>query len=374
MKSRFFALCCVFAASITTGCGESAPPTEAERRMQRMDRTSVHVHVTLRDQLDSDGATAVAGRLARAGSNRTVADQLGQSLFEERETGANRLRARNAGFAPVARLRVPSSTVSGASDTAGYFLALVEAGAEDERRIPKQVLVYEAQHLELDAVSDAGLRSMARAAAALVFSRAGYCERVDALSTQSNEGAGRAGLAAAVIMGGAVACCTMRRHRLEDAADVIDGWLDEAEELGLHAASLELLRVWTELARNDAAQARTHLEAAREAGVQAPDRGHYEMLRDAVARTDREGSFEPSEGTLDRRWLSALVLAFAHRALGEDGWMGEEMGGRPEARALRELAEGEAAVIAAARARYPMFDLAQEADRSTSQRLADLFR
>lgn len=374
MEFRFLALSCALVSSLALGCGESAPPTEAERQMRRMDRTSVHVHVTLRDQLDSDGASRVATRLARAGSDRGAADQLGQSLFDARESGATRLRSRDAGFAPLARLRVSDSDISEASDSAAYFLALVEASAEDERRIPKQVLVYEAQHLRLGDVSDDGLRTMARAASALVFSRAGYCERVDELNAQAEHGAGRAGLAADVIMGGAVACCTMRRHRLEDAADVMDGWLDEAEELGLHEASLELLRVWMGLARNDAAQAREHLEAARAAGVQPPDRGHYEMLRDAVARTDREGQFEPSEGTLDRRWLSALVLAFAHRALGEEGWMGVEMGGRPEGAALRELAEGEAAVIAAARSRYPMFDLAQEADRSTQQRIADLFR
>ena len=96
------------------------------------------------------------------------------------------------------------------------------------------------------------------------------------------------------------------------------------------------------------------------AGMLRADQGVVSFMGDA------------NERLVDRRWISGLVMTGAFAALEADGTVAA-IRAHPEADALRRVAAGEAAVIGAARARYPLFDQAHGESKGTWDRIAELF-
>ncbi|HJL14114.1 MAG TPA: hypothetical protein RMH99_00590 [Sandaracinaceae bacterium LLY-WYZ-13_1] len=383
---------------LAAGCA-SDTPSEAERLESRLDRTTaVHVHVALRAHLDGPQGAETARALAAAADERGRAAQLAETFFAERDTGRSRLQDDQRADRALSSRLAEDGSLSPETDRAAFFLALLAESVEDDHRIPKQILVYEASRIDPDEVSDPVLRRVARAASALVMARAGYCERVDeevraVRATETTETQVRHGVdrympeaaldparlhvdlrrAVTVLVGGAEACCAMRRDRNARAAASVEAWSDEAEQLGVPGARVAILRAWAALARSDRDAARRQLERIREGEIPSEDLPRYAMIRDAFAADEPGAMRDATERLVDRRWISALVLSGAHQAFREDGLL-EALAQQPEARALQRLAAGEAAMIAAARARYPMFDQTHAADRGPLDRLADLFR
>jgi hypothetical protein len=381
------------------GCGSKEEPSEADRLATRLDRAAVHFHVALRERLDGPNGAAFARELAAAGTSAERARALAQQIFERREEGAERLREGWEARRPLAPLLVESSDLDVHTDRAAFLLALLAETVDDDRRIPKYVLVYEASRLDPAQVSDPTLRRLARAASALVYSRAGYCEHMErevrALGADELTEAEVLTMVdrwlpnadalerdrlhrdvtrvVSVLAGGARACCGIRRGNKPEAARSIDRWVDDAEALGVSESRVAILRAFAALAQGDEATAREQLERVRDVELSAADTPRYAMVRDALASSETAALRDATERMVDRRWVSALVLSGAHQVFREDGLL-DALGQQPEARALRQLARGEAAVVEEARSHHPMFDQAHAGDQGTLDRLADLFR
>ncbi len=389
----------VFASALVTlllaGCGPRRAESESERLEARLDRTAVHFHLTLRARLESEGGAAYASRLASAPDSPATAAELAEELFGARQRGAARLRDGRRSDRPFAPLLVEGSTLGPELDAVAFFLSLLDAVASDSGRIPKQILVYEAAHLDIERVSDRTMSRFARAARALVFARAGYCERATeeasaasrAELTQSDVDATIAQLwpsggldrvrvhsdvarAISVLSGGARTCCALRRSEGRRGAV---RWLDDAEALGVAPSRIAILRAWVAISEGDRAAARSHLDRLGGEPLSPADAARARIVREAIASTSAEALRDAQERVVDRRWLSALVLEGVHQAFVEDGLL-SAIDAHPEAGALRRLAAGEAVVIAAARDRFPMFDQAHQGDRSFVSQFAELFR
>lgn len=164
----------------------------------------------------------------------------------------------------------------------------------------------------------------------------------------------------------------MREGRNEEAARRIEEWLGDAEALEVSEIELSSLRGWIALLRGNEDAARQELERIRAAGLEELHAPRYAMLRDALASREPDRLERATMRLVDRAWLSALALRATHRTFERDGVF-EAVAASPEARALRRMAKGEAAVLDAARTRHPMFDHAHRADRGPLDRLADLF-
>ena len=382
---------------LALGCGETEP-TESERIEQRLDRTSVHFHLTLRDRLEGASAAQTAAQLAASSRSPERARRLAERLFADRSRGAQWLRDGRRPATALTHLVVDGSEADPAADQAAFFLALLLEDAVDDTRIPKQILVFEASRLDLERVRDPTLRALTRASRALVLARAGYCEmsevdtravlRASPTRAEVEASTGRwlatAGLDAAslhedltralsVLAGAARACCGIRNGREEAAARSIRDWIDDAEDLGVSPDRIAILRGWAALAVGDEDGARAQLSVLRAGTVDPQEAPHQAMLRDALAAGSAEALSEATERLVDRRWLSGLALRGVRQAFVEDGLL-DALDEQPEARTLRHFAAGHVEVIAAARERFPMFDQAHQGDRGTFERVQQLFR
>lgn len=390
------------ALGFALACSGGAEPSEAERLEQRLDRTAVHFHLSLRAALDGDDGAAVARQLIEASRTRDVAGRIAQAHFADRARGARLLREGRRFDGTLSELVAPETEVPGDIDGAAFFLALLAETAAEDGRIPKQVLVYEATRLSLDGTPPV-VRALAEAGRALVMARAGYCERSAAEAERAlgrelseaevrrevarwldEEAFGEGRLeparlyadvtrAVSVLAGAARACCGVRDGENTTATRSINRWIDDASELGVSDSKTAILRAWTALVREDRDAARGELAVLRERELGPDDTSRYRMIRDAVASSSREALDDATEQLVDRRWLSALALSGVADAFSEDGLLAA-LDAHPAAGGLRRLAAGEVAVIAAARARYPMFDQAHQGDKTALDRLAELFR
>lgn len=381
-------------ALLVAGCGGDEPQTEQERVAARVDRASVHFHLALRARLDGPQGERWARDLIAAREDDALAERLARELFEDRASGRQWLQDdRRPRHGVLRHLGAPDP----AEDQAGFFLALLDQDALDDRRIPKQVLVYEASRLDRSALEPT-LAALTAAGRALVMARAGYC---DATERDASRADGeiptveetRAALrrwmpsreadaealhedlrrAIAVTTGASRACCAIREGDHAAAARSIEVWVDDAAALGVSASRVAILRSWAALAQGEREAARTHLEAVDPSALEPEERPRYRMVRDALASDDQQGAIDAAEQLVDRRWLSALALRGVHAALVEDGAF-EALEAHPPSRALLHAAAGHAALTAAGRAVFPMFDQAHAMDRSLTERLGELFR
>jgi len=375
--------------------GASTPDDEQTRLEERLDRATVHFHLTLRESLDGPEGPRFARRLDRARTSTQEADALARELFEGRSAGERKLREGGRASRAIAARLVDDPTLDAESDRAAFFLALAAQDVDDAERIPEPVLLYEASRLRLDEVSGPALRAFARAVAALTFASAGYCERAtaeaDAVGTVDDDaldaalarwtpGAAldrdrvRADLRRAlrVLVGGARACCAIREGDDARAARSVSSWVDDAERLEVDPQRVAILRAWRALVDGDRDAARAQLDRVTASTLSGADAERYRLVRDSLARSGGASPRDATERLVDRRWISHLVLAGAFHALEADRAVAA-VRAHPEADALRRVAAGEAAVIEAARARYPMFDQAHGESKGTWARIADLF-
>mgnify|MGYP001946477367 FL=1 len=315
-------------------------------------------------------------------------------MFDRRDEGAALL---DEGWRPRTSLapRLEESVqLDPDTDQALFFAALVSQTVASEQRVPKQVLVYEASRLRLDALDDVVLRRLVSALAQLTYARAGHCGELPssppasfaredvrrsldrwlpAASQRLDEVHPDLGRIERVLIGGARACCEIHGGRDERAARAIESWLADATALGVHPSQTALLRGWVALVDGDVEAVQERLGEVRRHGRLPEDERLYGLLRDAVASSDDASRRDAAERLVDRRWLSRLVLVAARRTLVEDGLMGA-LEASPAASASSRLAAGEAELIEAARRRYPLFDQTHQGDQGALERLADLFR
>jgi len=386
----------VASAVALVACGGDAEPQgEAARLESRLDRASVHFHLTLRESLDGADGAETARALDEARTSREAADRLARRLFEGREAGERKLRDGGRASRAIAGRFVDDPGLDPESDRAAFFLALAAQAVEDDRRVPKQVLVYEASRLRLDEVSEPVLRAFARAVAALTFARAGYCERSRAEAgavAEVDDAALEAALtrwipdaeidrdrvredlrrALTVLVGGARACCAIRRDDDAEAARSVSRWVDDAEQLEVDPQRLAILRAWRALVQGERDVARERLSEVSPGSLSRADSERFRLVRDALARGGDESMADANERLVDRRWISDIVLTGAYAALEADGTVAA-IRQHPAADALRRVAAGEAAVIAAARERYPLFDQSHGESKGTWDRIAELF-
>lgn len=386
----------VLASASALACGSAPEPEgEAARLEARLDRASVHFHLTLRESLDGSNGAETARRLEAARTSSEVADRLARELFEGRDAGERKLRGGGRASRAIAGRLVDDPTLDPESDRAAFFLALAAQEAQDDRRVPKQILVYEASRLRPSRVSEPVLRAFARAVAALTFARAGYCDRsrieadgvgtvddatIDAALDRWIAGAAvdrdraRDDLrrALTVLVGGARACCAIRRGHDSAAARSVSSWVDDAEQLEVDPQRVAILRAWRALVEGDRDAAREQLGAVTPGTLSSGDAARFRLVRDSLASPSDDGMEDARARLVDRRWISELVLTGAFAALEADGTVGA-IRAHPEADALRRVAAGEAAVIEAARERYPMFDQSHGESKGTWDRLAELF-
>lgn len=379
-----------FSFACTTGSS-----AEVDRREEQLDRTAVHFHLALRARLEGPDGRRTAEALVEAGRSDARAESLARAVYADRADGRTWLHEDRRARVTWSSLRDPDSSIDPATDAAGLFLALLEREAVNGRLVPDEVLVYEASRLSVEEVEDPALRQLTRASRALVFARAGYCEQAER-EAQATLDAGSdrsaihgslerwvAGLpeqdattadverAVSVLAGAARACCATSEGDDERAARSIARWIDDAERLGVSPGRVALLRGWAALARGEREEARAQLVRIHEedAGLEA---SRYRLLRDALAAAPESHALENAP-LVDRRWLSEVALRGVHRAFEEDGLLAE-LDEHAETRAMRELAAGYVAVVAAAREAQPMFDQAHAGDHGSLERIAQLFR
>ncbi|MCB9595057.1 MAG: hypothetical protein H6719_20235 [Sandaracinaceae bacterium] len=380
------------------GCGGTSEPTESERVEERLDRTAVHFHLALRDQLEGPSAEQTAAQLVASRGSPARARDLAERVYAERQRGARWLREGRRPARALAPLVAEGADADAASDQAAFFLALLLEDATDDTRIPKQILVYESTRLSPERVRDSAVRALARAGRALVLARAGYCEMAEAEALAALEaGPSRAEVevstsrwlatsaldssalhadltrALSVLSGAARACCRIRDGRHDAAARSIQRWIGDAEELGVSRERIAILRGWSALALGDADGARVQLGLLRSSAVEPAEAPRQAMLRDALASASDDALDEATHRLVDRPWLSGLALRGVHRAFAADGLLAA-LDEQREARAHRDLAIGHGAVIASARARFPMFDQAHQGDQGSLERIQQLFR
>jgi len=377
-------------------CGGAAEPEdEADRLEARLDRASVHFHLALRESLDGPRGAETARRLDAARTSTDAADRLARELFEGRDAGERKLREGGRASRAISGRLVDEAALDPESDRAAFFLALAAEAIEDDERVPKHVLVYEASRLRPTEVSEPVLRAFAGAVAAVIFARAGYCERsgaaadgvgdvddasLDAALDRWLPGAEieRARVrddlrrALTVLVGGARACCAIGEGSDAAAARSVSRWVDDAEQLEVDPQRVAILHAWRALVEGDREAARVRLSEVTAATLSRADRERYRLVRDALARGGDESMGDANERLVDRRWISGLVMTGAFAALEADGTVAA-IRAHPEADALRRVAAGEAAVIGAARARYPLFDQAHGESKGTWDRIAELF-
>jgi len=352
---------------------DEGPPPE-DRLAERLERTSVHFHMALRERVATGGST-FAARVRQAGDDRREADAVARLVFDDLDEAHPSERS-----APVL-VHFGGGELSSARDRFHIVMAMLwsERHPAKEDRIPLYALLHEARGLEPSQL-DASYAGLAMAAKAFVHASGGYCDLVEPMIDEATAEVPTSQMAAwidddddpaaaAVTLGrlqrllvdGSLACCAMRSEGFEETAARLERSIADAEALGVCEKRLPMLRAWVALLRGRRDEARRELQTVAVSELHEDDRESHRIIRSALATQGEGAPGRALVGTSRVDWLSRLVVAGVLEAV-EDSPLAPVLRTGEPARAAEELVRGEAAVIDAARRIDPFFEQGRMSD------------
>lgn len=337
-----------------------------DRLHERLERTSVQLHLAIRARLDREGER-FAARLERAADDDAEAEALAHVLLDDLDAAEP-----DPSGAPVLA-HFGGGELSPAADRLHLVLGMLWSERHPERaeRIPTYALLHEARALSPSELGSPH-RELAHAARAYAHAVGGYCHMVERLEEVAPPSAAelvgwvegeqeraaaarRLGQLRRFLVDGSLACCAMRAGRPEETARRLELSVRDAELLGVSERRLPLLEAWAAVLAGDRARARELLDELPRDRLHEDDQEAHRIIRSALAIEGEDAASRAMEGTTRAAWLSRLVVAGALEVVEGSELAGLLWTGEP-ARAAERFVRGEAAVIAAARRVAPFFD------------------
>ncbi len=339
-----------------------------DRLEQRLRRPSVRFHVALRERLAREGRKF--GRRVEASIDSAAeAQRLANELLEVKSPSDP-----SKAVLPA----LGAADIDAVHDRFFTTLAMVAQSSNPGHSLPEYVLMYEAERLSIERVNRR-LRGLVVATRAYAYSLGGYCELIeedlrrfkplpavdtdsfarfiqDPIPEEQRETIGHTLTAVQLLLiDGARACCAVRQERPKEAADHLAASVRNLAQLDVAKHRRQVLKAWQALLSGDRERARRELDSVEWEKLSAVDQKRKSVVRDAIATPGPGGANEALWRSVDRKWLSQMILEGAFEALAKAGIDGL-VAWDPTATAARKLVDAEHKLMEAARLHHPLFD------------------